>query len=84
MLDVLKDTGFDVVLQQDSIHSLEGTLEGRYLLHDVRAVLLFFNHPDDAVEVSPDRLESVERGFLVYFLHARQSTPPGEGCAPAF
>jgi hypothetical protein len=34
--------------------------------------------------VSPDRLESVEGGFLVYFLHARQSTPPGEGCATAF
>src|SRR5690606_4539857 len=54
------DTRLQVVLQQDPIDFLQGRLQRRDLLHDVRAVPLVLDHSEDGIQMTAHGLQPVD------------------------
>jgi copper chaperone CopZ len=68
--DCCRDAGLEVVPQDQAAGPFEGALHGRELFHHFGAVGVFFDHPDDAVEMTPGRLQSVQHVTTVCIFHA--------------
>lgn len=68
-----------MVLEEDAIDPLQRRLQSGNLFHDVRAIALVVDHPEDAFEVAAYSLEPVEGRLLVLLLHGEWMVTPHRG-----
>src|SRR6516225_11355539 len=77
--DRLREAVFEVVAQLDLAHPAEGGADPRDLLHDVDTVCVVLDHADDALNVTPCRLETPKDVSLALWFHPYNLPHPGRG-----